>query len=71
MLKTGKFKKLNSSTNLDSGYFSSQLANDSKTDLSSLLKKRETEEKVEKRHTMLMLVSVSAVGALVLAVLSL
>ena len=71
MLKTGKFKKLNSSTNLDSGYFSSQLANDSKTDLSSLLKKREKEEKVEKRHTMLMLVSVSAVGALVLAVLSL
>ena len=69
MLKTGKFKKLNSSTNLDSGYLSSQLANDSKTDLSSLLKKRATEEKVEKRHTMLMLVSVSAVGAAVLAAL--
>ena len=71
MKKIGKLNNPDSSVNLDSGYFNSQLIDDSKVDLSSLLKQRAKEKKLEKRNNILMVVSASAVGAAVLAVLSL
>ena len=71
MRKIGKLNNLDSSINVNSRYVESKLPDDSKVNLSNLLKKRTKEKNLEKRNNILILVSASAVGAAVLAVLSL
>ncbi len=71
MGENSKLNNLDSSINVNSRYVESKLPDDSKVNLSNLLKKRAKEKALEKRNDILILVGASAVGVAVLAALSL
>jgi hypothetical protein len=71
MGENSKLNNLDSSINVNSRYVESKLPDDSKVNLSNLLKKRAKEKDLEKRNNILILVGASAVGVAVLAALSL